>query len=80
MACKTIYQDGKPVGIACGRTPRQYCETCGVPSQALCDYPVVRNGKEATCDRKCCRRHSKHVGPEKDYCLPHQRFVESVRQ
>lgn len=80
MPCNPIHDDsGKIVGIACSRGQKKsYCETCGSPSTILCDYPVTRNGKQETCDRKCCKRHSFHVSPEIDHCLPHHRFIESL--
>ena len=74
MACNTIYQDGKPIGFACSRGRKERCEICGAPSEILCDYPVTRTGKNGTCDKKCCRKHSVRIGQNKDYCLPHHNF------
>ena len=33
-----------------------------------CDFPV---GEGKTCDRNCCKAHSKRIGPDKDLCLEH---------
>lgn len=33
-----------------------------------CDHEVAP-GK--TCDRNCCKKHSKHVGKDRDLCLEH---------
>ena len=67
--------DGKVIGtaIVCTRGHAARCQDCGAPSSILCDFPVTRNGKQGTCDRKCCRKHSEPMGIETDYCLPHYR-------
>lgn len=74
--------DGNVVGhaIVCGRGQKQRCQDCGALSDVLCDFPVTRNGKETTCDRKCCRRHCVSVGKDRDYCLPHHRHAEKIAQ
>lgn len=66
-------ENGKVVGhaIVCRRNTPQTCQTCGGRSRILCDFPVVRKGKTETCDRRCCDVHSRKVGPNRDYCLPH---------
>jgi len=28
---------------------------------------------KGTCDKPCCYRHSRHVGPDRDYCQEHWR-------
>lgn len=70
-----IYKDpdGKFTAIICtrGRKQNKACVTCGKPGGFLCDYPVLRNGKAATCDRACCADHKVHVGKDADYCLAH---------
>ena len=65
-------KDGNMAMIICSRGGRRHsCETCGRPATVLCDYPVIRNGKAATCDRWCCRPHAFTVGENLDYCMPH---------
>jgi hypothetical protein len=32
---------------------------------------VKRDGKDATCDRPCCRQHAVAVDKNVDYCLAH---------
>jgi len=80
---KTIYDaTGKPMGIACGRSPFKACSTPGCRNHAdkLCDYPVTRkNGKAGTCDRPMCSRCAKNVGPDRDYCGVHARAPEPPR-
>lgn len=65
--------DGKTTVIVCRKERGNRCVTCGVPSTVLCDYPVIRDGVDTTCDRPCCRAHAVRVGPGKDYCLAHAR-------
>lgn len=65
---------GRVTAILCGRGQRRpKCEDCGHPASILCDYPVKRNGRPGSCDRKCCAPHSVPVGDELDYCLVHAR-------
>ena len=73
MACRTIRDDsGQVTAIACGRGPTR-CKTCGKPSVALCDYPVIRNNRPATCDERMCQIHRHPVAgaTDKDYCPTH---------
>lgn len=62
--------------IVCG--PRLRCATvaCRGEGTLLCDFPVKRRGRDATCNRRVCRRCAKSVGPELDYCPPHARVHE----
>lgn len=69
MPCTPI-----PGGYACSRGRRRKpCKVVGCTSDAskLCDYPVTRAGKAATCDFDMCARHATKVGPDRDYCPPH---------
>jgi hypothetical protein len=72
MGCEPIEINGFK-GHACsrGRKSRPRCKTCRRPARYFCDYPVTRKGVAGTCDRACCARHRKHVGPDRDYCEPH---------
>lgn len=38
-------------------------------------FRVERPG---TCDKACCFRHRRHVGPDRDYCMDHWREWERV--
>lgn len=71
MPCD-IVKDGNVTAIVCGRgrraEPRCFVAACGRPSEVQCDWEIL-NGK--TCDRHCCGRHAKRVGPNRDYCLDH---------
>lgn len=74
---RTLHDDaGNPIGIACGRTPHQQCSSPGCNAHAgkLCDFPVIRNGKRGTCDRKICSTHSVKVGRDLDYRIPHSKM------
>lgn len=73
---RTIYDDqGRPIGIACGRRNRRSCSTPGCTGDATiqCDFPVTRKGKPATCDRWCCRSCAVNVGKDLDHCPVHAR-------
>jgi len=79
---KTIFDaDGRAIGIACGRAPHRNCSTpgCGRHADKLCDYPVTRAGKAATCDRPVCGRCATRVGPDKDYCGPHAKAANEAQ-
>ncbi len=56
--------------ICTGRRAWKKCfvSHCRARGEVLCDWPM--EGAK-TCDRRCCRAHSKRVGPDKDYCLEH---------
>jgi len=75
MVGRPIVIDGKVVGIACSREQRRTCSTPGCHNTAplLCDYPVTRKGKPATCDRPTCKSCALHVGKDVDYCAVHAR-------
>jgi hypothetical protein len=60
---------------------RKRCAFCTCPdAKALCDYPVVRNGKAGTCDKPCCFRHRRHVGDNRDHCMDHWDLAEVPAQ
>lgn len=76
MPCHTLKLPGGGVAIACSRGFKQ--SPCSVPgcanrSSKLCDYPVVREGKQTTCDAKLCDRCAVKVGRDKDFCPAHSR-------
>lgn len=74
MPCNTIPAGkGGYVVVCTGRQRRTRCDTpgCGRWTEALCDYPVVRNGKPGTCDRKMCDRCRTKKGENIDHCPPH---------
>lgn len=66
--------------IACDRgARRKICGTpgCGRECEALCDYPVKRKGKDATCDAKLCDRCRVRQPQDRDFCPAHERFANS---
>lgn len=71
MPCKTVALPDGGYAIVCysRRAPKK-CHYCGAPAPVLCDHPKV-SSKNGTCDRPCCKQHSKRVGPDKDYCQDH---------
>ena len=81
MGCDVVSikdEGGKVIGQAfvCSRgRRRQLCSVplCGKLSVALCDYPVERKGKKATCDSPMCAMH-RHPVPgqaDTDWCEGH---------
>ena len=82
MACRTIATGPGIFAIACG--PRERRKPCGTPGcgrtmVALCDYPVTRKGKEATCDAKLCDRcRQPQENSDTDYCPSHQRLAKGA--
>lgn len=70
MVCRTV-KVGTAVAIVCSRGERRKRCTCGQPATKLCDYPVERRGKRATCDRTMCEAHATKVGPDLDHCAEH---------
>lgn len=72
MPCH-IMKWGNGAVIACGSGRRQEpcfarANGCDGAAQFQCDFPI--DGKK-TCDRYCCKRHCKEVGPDRHYCLEH---------
>lgn len=80
MSCEHLKmrtEDGREINaIVCmrGRRPK-FCSVgfCNKPSVALCDYPVERKGKRATCDSPMCEQHRHPVPgqPDTDWCEGH---------
>ena len=67
--------------IICSRGSRApKCEWCHRTSTKLCDYPVAGEKTGTTCDAPMCDRHATNVGPNRDYCPPHQRIEEATWQ
>lgn len=58
---------GKNVIICTRHARAKKCFYCNKRSTILCDYKI----DAGTCDRPCCREHSKQIGPDEDYCLTH---------
>ena len=80
MACRVV-KIGDATGIICGgRGKRQPpCESCGRASSRQCDYPVKRDGKQATCDRHLCNSCARPVdslGENIDFCPAHWNLYE----
>ncbi len=88
MGCETrqIQLDDGTTGtmMVCSRGQRgERCSVglCGKDSVALCDYPVERDGKPATCDSPMCERH-RHPVPgavDTDWCEGHWNFEQRQR-
>jgi hypothetical protein len=77
-SCNTVRgqtSDGQPfTAIICTRGQRRHnCEFCSRYATKQCDFPVIRNGKETTCDRWMCDGCATVQGPNLDYCPPHER-------
>lgn len=66
--------------IVCVRRQATYCRWCHVRSTLLCDYPVIRRGKQTTCDAPICVRCAHTISKNIHYCPPHFRHSETIRQ
>lgn len=72
LMCDRVELENGITAIVCrGHRRTKPCVTCGKPGTKLCDYPVRRKGKDATCDRAMCSQHATADGPDLDYCLAH---------
>lgn len=90
MGCKAVRSQAGVVAIVCGLPRPRPCETpsCAharIPHIALCDFPVIRNGRPGTCSRRMCESCRWSVptpGPRElgdddlDYCPVHRRIHE----
>ena len=76
MACEKIPFEGGFAIICGGRRSRVFCKFCGGSGQFLCDAPVIRQGRQQTCDIKLCAHHRKNVAPGVDLCPAHGRQYE----
>ena len=64
---------GRVTSFVC--RPRATCETkwCAGHATHLCDYPVKRDGRRASCSRHVCGKCVQRLGG-RDYCPPHARL------
>lgn len=73
MPCEPFRTGDGGAVIVCSRGARASTVACFVQgclhwAAVQCDWPT---GLGKTCDRFCCDRHSRRVGPDKDHCLEH---------
>lgn len=70
MPCYTFRTaDGASGFICTGRQKPKKCTGCGkLTATLLCDFPA---GDGKTCDKSICKACSRHVGPDRDYCVTH---------
>lgn len=69
MGCDHIKLPGGGSAIVCSRGRRtQSChiQGCRGTVVSLCDYPVERKGKKATCDAPMCSAHRHTVSKTED--------------
>lgn len=76
MACEEVKHlgpSGPLVAIVCSRGgPRpKPCVYCGSRSSRLCDFPVLRDGKRATCDDALCSGCTTRIAGDGDLCRAH---------
>ena len=77
MTCKVVDLGDGNYATICSRGSDKVhrCESCGaIGAPLLCDYPVLRKGKAATCDRRQCEKCAVEVGPNEHHCAPHARM------
>ena len=76
MPCETKdLGNGGGFAIICsrGRSGKR-CAHCGAAAALLCDFPVERVGKRATCDAPLCARCTTKIAGDGDLCRPHARL------
>jgi pyruvate-formate lyase-activating enzyme len=69
-------EGGEPIrAIICTRGRRHNCQFCSRWATKQCDFPVVRKGKDVTCDAWMCDRCATKQSPSADidFCPPHER-------
>jgi hypothetical protein len=72
MPCNTVKLRNGFTAIACsGRQREKQCAYCGRASSRLCDFPVQRAGKPATCDAALCERCTWSISEGRDLCRAH---------
>jgi hypothetical protein len=75
--CKQLFDaNGKWVGTICGTERYRKCSVpeCRAHGRFQCDFAVATR-QSGTCDRYMCERHRTRVGPDRDFCPPHQRIA-----
>ena len=63
--------------IVCRRSRAKPCSHCGHLGSYLCDFPVTRNHKPATCDKALCGKCRTNIRDGVDLCPMHARVYES---
>lgn len=79
MACRTDVAGQGVQVISCTRGRRsRRCEepACRDGGPFRCTYPLAGDKAGQTCNRRCCARHARRVGPEQYHCPPHQRHTD----
>jgi hypothetical protein len=68
--------------IICTRGGRRLpkCRWCSCQSTKLCDFPLTGEEAGKTCDAPICDVHATSVGSNRDYCPPHTRYAEALKQ
>lgn len=75
MICHDMDLGNGVRAIVCTRGSRKKC-ACGGPASKLCDFPLSGEKAGKTCDTAMCDRCAVNVGPDRDYCQPHFRYVQ----
>lgn len=74
MPCESVRLPDGTTAIVCSRGGRRpkgkacFAQACRGPAYWQCDFELP-DGK--VCDRWCCERHRRGVGPNEDHCLEH---------
>lgn len=75
MSCYVIKLKDCDTGIIHGKLGK-HCTDCGDVGKNLCDYSL---GKDKTCDRSICDRHSHEMDQNLHYCGVHFRMWEEFK-
>jgi hypothetical protein len=66
--------------IICRSGRSHSCKFCGKRATKQCDFPVIREGKEQTCDAWLCAGCATSQGPNVDWCPPHVRNATKIME
>ena len=81
MTCETVDLGNGQFAMVCGgRGRRHNCEFCSRYATKQCDFPIIKGGKQKTCDAHMCDRCSVPQGPGIDWCLPHHRNAKKIME
>ncbi len=71
MPCNVVKTESG-FALVCGGRRAKRCTYCNRPAPFLCDFPVIRKGRKATCDAALCEACAqKGDNPDYDFCRPH---------
>jgi hypothetical protein len=80
MLCNKVDLGHGQFAFVCTRGQRHNCQFCSRYATKQCDFPVLNNGREKTCDAWMCDRCAVSKGPNVDWCPPHERNAKKIME